>query len=75
MGTVYKARAKFQHTQPKFKIFYENGSTYCNDNGPLDRAHKQGVVLILMEEGQGQRVECEHDFYCYMSHGWAYKNG
>ena len=69
--TVYKARAKFQNVQPKFKIFYENGSTYSDKNGPIERAHKMGVVIILMESGQGQRIEKEHDFYCYFPHGWV----
>jgi len=70
--TVHKARASFKQTQPKFKIFYENGTTYDNKSGPLDRAHKQGVVIILMEDiDEGQRFESDSDFYCYFPHGWV----
>lgn len=69
---VHKARASFKHAQPKFKIFYENGTTYDNKSGPLDRAHKQGVVVILMEDAEeGQRFESGSDFYCYFLHGWV----
>ena len=69
--TVYKARANFQNVQPKFKIFYENGSTYTDKSGPIDRAQKQGVVIILTENNIGQRVEKEQEFYCYFPHGWV----
>ena len=68
--TVYKAKAKFVNTQPRFKIFYENGTTYDNTSGPLDRAHKCGVVAIIVEENNGQRIESDHEFYCYMPDGW-----
>ena len=69
--TVYKARAKFKKHTPKFKIFYENGTTYDEKTGLLDRAHKQGVVAILMESGRGQRLEKDCEFYCYYPHGWV----
>lgn len=70
--TVYQANAKFVETPPKFKIFYENGTTYSNKSGPLDRVHKQGIVVILTEDDeQGQRFESGSEFYCYYPHGWV----
>ena len=70
--TVYAAKAKFTHIQPKFKIFYDNGTTYDNKSGPLDRAHKQGVIAIIVEDKTlGQRIETDCDFYCYFPHGWT----
>ena len=68
---VYKARAKFVHTQLKFKVFYENGTTYDDKSGLLDRVHKSGVIAILMETQDGQRVEKDCEYYCYFPHGWV----
>ena len=71
---VYKAKANFQNVQPKFKIFYENGTTYTDKSGPIDRAHKQGVVTILIETNFGQRLEKKHAFYYYGRDGWTGTN-
>lgn len=72
--TVYKAKANFQNVPPKFKIFYENGSTYSNKVGPIYRAPKKGVVTILVETDNGKRIEKEHEFYCYFYYGWGGTN-
>ena len=71
---VYQANATFKHAQPKFKVFYEDGTTYDNTSGSLDRITKKGVVVILMEDENddtGQRFESGFDFYCYFTHGWV----
>ena len=69
--TVYRANAKFQKVLPKFKIFYDDGSTYSDIDGPIDRAQKQGVVIILVEDGDNKHTESDKDFYCYFPQGWV----
>lgn len=70
MGTVYKARAKFQNKQPKYKVFYENGRTFTDTSGTLDSVPKQGVVAIKVESGDTFKVEKGCDNYCYTPQGW-----
>lgn len=69
--TVHKARAKFQEVPLKFKIFYGDGTTYSNKNGPPERAPKRNVQLITVEDDViGRRIEATNDYYAYTSHGW-----
>ena len=69
--TVYKAKAKFQDAQPRYKIFYGDGSTYSNKNGPPERAPKRNVQLITVEDDViGRRIESTNDYYVYTPHSW-----
>ena len=64
--TVYKARAKFEKRNPKFKIFYADGSVYKDKTGPPEKAPKQGVVAI---NGEGYSLSGS-EVYCWNGLAW-----
>ena len=45
--------------------------TYRDIDGPIDRAIKQGVIAVLVKDGDNKRLESDKDFYCYFPRGWV----
>jgi len=52
-------------------IFYEDGSTFSDEDGEPADARKDGVVVVIVVDapGVGRRMLHSADFYCWQSDG------
>ena len=76
MGTVYKAKAKLGGIRPlKYKIFYANGQTYCDEDGPVNEAPKAGVMMVVVEDAEvGRVIEQGGPYWVYDGFRWTNVN-
>jgi hypothetical protein len=55
----------------EWKIFYGEGATYSDEDGPPELAPKRNVQTIAVaNELVGRRIERGNDFYIMTGHGW-----
>lgn len=47
-----------------WRIYYDDGSTWADTDGPVEDAPGLGVVVILVEQAESF-VIVGHDFYCW----------
>lgn len=51
----------------KWKIFYDDGSTYTDQDGAVESAPKRGVQgIVLADDMLGRRTEHGSDFYIHV---------
>jgi len=54
-----------------WRIYYGDGSTYSDDDGPPELAPKRDVQTIAQRnELVGRRIERGDNFYVWTDHGW-----
>lgn len=55
----------------KWKIYYDDGSTFSDEDGRVYDAPALGVQVIAQEDPDvGRQLFWEIDFYWYSEHGW-----
>jgi hypothetical protein len=53
----------------QWRIYYSDGSTCSDEDGPIELAPGEGVVVIAMADAEiGRELVCGKDFY-YWEHG------
>lgn len=51
-------------TELKWRVYYDDGSTYDNEDGPPEEAQKQGVICtVARDERVGRTITTQYDFY------------
>lgn len=64
----------------KWKIYYEDGSTFSDEDGTIEEAPARGVICIVQADGSlGRRFELDEDFYVWSEavgwkQGWTAMN-
>jgi hypothetical protein len=54
-----------------YRIYYGDGSTYSDEDGPADQAPKRNVQTIAQRNDLvGRRIERGDNFYVWTDHGW-----
>ena len=54
----------------KFKIYYDDGSTYTDQDGPIELAPKVGVICIAQEDAfAGRKIDRSCDYYVMHDYG------
>lgn len=55
----------------KWRIYYDAGQTYSNEDGPIEKCPGHGVLSIAYEDrAVGRGVMRGFDFYFYMREEW-----
>ena len=53
-------------------IFYDDGSTFSDEDGMQRHAPREGVqVIAVRDEGAGRRLLWNQDTYCWEEGGWV----
>jgi len=54
-----------------WKIFYDDGSTYSDQDGTIETAPKLGVIIVASSDPDvGRKYDRSCDYYVWHSYGW-----
>ena len=55
----------------RWKVYYSDGTTYCDMDGPIEDAPKRGVIIVASEcDLMGRKYDRSTDYYCWFDYGW-----
>jgi len=56
----------------RWKIWYDDGETYCSDDGPAEEAPIDGIQMILeRKENNTLNHHYGHDYYMWTGENWV----
>ena len=57
--------------KPNWKIFYGDGETFSENDGPIQDAPAWNVqVIVVRDEAVGRFLDIRHDYYVYRDENW-----